>query len=295
VIKNANILVIGANSFLGQNLLKDLRLSFEGVFATTRHIDSENNFNTSFNEIEYLPLHIENIENYNSLPLKVNTVIHLAAESSNQKSISSLFQSNLVGIHNLISYARRAKAQKFIFASSMSVYGQVSDEVVNSKTPIVDPELYGQSKRLGELYLLDAAKDFKSISLRLPGMLGEGAKGHWLSNILSKAQNNQDINIFNPDAKYNNAVSTNCLNNFLIHLYESDWQESVALPLASSGITTIRKAVEIVIKISGSESKIFTKPHRNHSFSIDCSEAHEYGFNPKHIEEALIEYARPLK
>jgi nucleoside-diphosphate-sugar epimerase len=291
VIKNANVLMTGARSFVGQDLLSNLAARFDDVYATTRSVlkTGSGYFPSSIN---YLPLNIEIFEDYENLPQKVNTIIHLAAERSTKKLSASLFRSNMIGTYNLVNYARRAKAQKFIFASSMSVYGKISDDVVNSKTLIVDPDLYGLSKRLGELFLFEAARDFPSVSLRLPSVLGAGARGHWLSQVLLNAKNNKRISIFNPDASFNNAVSTNCLNNFLIRLCESGLNKSMAMPLASSGLITVKKAVETVIEASNSNSKILVNSTTNKSFSIDCSEACEYGFEPKHIEDVIFKYAR---
>ena len=80
--------------------------------------------------------------------------------------------------------AKNVGVKRFIFFSSLSVYGEIKDSIVHETTPILNPGPYGASKLFGEACLKEAEKEMPSIALRLPAVLGKGARRHWLANIL---------------------------------------------------------------------------------------------------------------
>lgn len=291
MIKRANILVTGAQSFIGKSLTASLAEKTDGIIATTRNNLVLNNTYVNTNKIARLPLNIEKPEDFDALPRHVDTIVHLAASGTSQDNVIDIFESNLLGVYNLAKYARTVGVKKFIFASSISIHGQVCDGIIKSDTPVINPSTYGQSKLFAETLISSFSNNFDAVFLRLPGILGYGAKNSWLSKVLANAKQNKDINIFNPEEKFNNAVSTQCLNNFIYHLYKTEWRTPPPLPLASSGMTTIKEAVETIILASGSKSTIFHSNGGEHSFIIDYAEAAQFGFRPKNISTVLADYA----
>ena len=86
---------------------------------------------------------------------KPEIVIHLAAQAGVRYSIEapqSYFDSNLVGLGNLLDGCRSVKPKHLLFASSSSVYG-INTKLPFSTTDSVDHpiSLYAATKRAGEL------------------------------------------------------------------------------------------------------------------------------------------------
>jgi UDP-glucose 4-epimerase len=227
------------------------------------------------------------------LPGHADAVIHLAAASSTEEySLDEMVLSNVDGMRNLIGYALRVGAQRFIYASTLSIHGDIHESVVTEQTPIQNPDAYGLTKYLGELLLVNNSKNLSSVALRLPGVLGPGAHRHWLSSVLKRAKQNADIRIFNPDADFNNAVHVKDLSRFFLTLLKTDWPGFSAMPLGAGGCTTIRAAVERVVASSGASSRIIEKKGEKESFRISSKLAvNDFGYAPMSIEAMLDDYA----
>src|SRR3989344_9215117 len=87
----------------------------------------------------------------------IEKVVHLAARPGVRPSIQDpIFyaRNNVEGTVNLLDYSRKHKVQKFIFASSSSVYGQ-TDKIPFDEEAGIDSiaSPYGATKRCGELYV----------------------------------------------------------------------------------------------------------------------------------------------
>lgn len=111
----------------------------------------------------------------------VQTVIHLAA------ILPSAFQSNpfvgadvnLSGCFELMRQAVNARVKRFIFASSMSVYGSsFGASPLTEDDPAAPDEPYGASKRVVELVgqTLASGHAFEFVSLRIARVIGPGIK-----------------------------------------------------------------------------------------------------------------------
>ena len=97
---------------------------------------------------------LKNSYAFRNLPKRISFIIHLAAVSSLKKSKRGLLKKcNINGTKNLAEFATQQGVKKIIFASSMSIYGQVKAKTVDENTKIIRPDIYGRSKLLGETFL----------------------------------------------------------------------------------------------------------------------------------------------
>lgn len=191
------ILVTGAAGFIGFHLVKSLltdghevigidnlnsyyelklkldRLNHLGIeylddFENDLYIRSSNS-NFIFAKIDTTnKIHISELfERY-----KFNIIIHLAAQAGVRYSLENpdlYIQSNIVGFFNLIDGAKKSGIQRFIYASSSSVYGQ-SEKIILSETDNVDNpvSLYAASKKSNELlaHVYSSLYNIETIGLR---------------------------------------------------------------------------------------------------------------------------------
>jgi nucleoside-diphosphate-sugar epimerase len=139
----------------------------------------------------------------------VRAIIHLAA------ILPSAFHSdpfagvdvNLNGCFELMRQAVNARVKRFVFASSMSVYGSsLTPRSLTEEDPAVPDEPYGASKRVVELVGEDLAsgQGIEFVSLRIARVIGPGIKktsSPWRSQIFELPSGHDSIRIpFAPEA-----------------------------------------------------------------------------------------------
>lgn len=87
--------------------------------------------------------------------VKPDAVLHLAAMAGVRPSIEQpayYMKINMEGTANLLNAAVKNKTQKFVFASSSSVYGNQGSVPFSEEDPVMEPiSPYAASKRAGEL------------------------------------------------------------------------------------------------------------------------------------------------
>lgn len=120
------------------------------IQTLTTQLNTQNNLQTIQGDIRNIDL-LDKILSTN----QVDTIIHLAAMAGVRPSIENplLYNDvNITGTLNLLEMAKKHNIQKFIFASSSSVYGN-SEKVPFTETDPVDNPIspYAATKKAGEL------------------------------------------------------------------------------------------------------------------------------------------------
>lgn len=225
----------------------------------------------------------------------VDAIVHTAAQSPAENvAANSFIRSNIDSIRNLIRYARKFEVRKFLYLSSISLYGQISRPVLDENTPIVNPDIYGLTKYLGELLLRDEEATL-SISLRLPGVLGRGAKTPWLARVAEKLRQGVEVSIYNPGSLFNNIVYLSDLEKFISELLAADLNGFKTVILGCLEPITIRETVWSLKKYLDSKSNIVEKESDKISFTISLDRAIEMGYNPMSTKEILRIYSRECR
>ena len=138
------IIVTGTSGFIGNKLskaLKDLNHNVIGIdFKTDKNHTS---INIDISSKDFIKnIHVEGVD----------IIFHLAAQSGGYKSLKDPYIDSLwncVGTANMITLAKKLKVKKFIYISSMAVYGNASN--ISEKTEPNPISFYGVSKLTGEL------------------------------------------------------------------------------------------------------------------------------------------------
>jgi nucleoside-diphosphate-sugar epimerase len=226
------------------------------------------------------------------LPSGIDAVVHAAARSpAPGVSDADMAVDNAIATLRLINFAQAARAKTFIYLSSLSIHGTITVAQVDEATPAVSPDVYGLTKYVGEVALRDTK--LRSLSIRLPGVLGRNSVRNWMTGVLAKAKANAEIAYYNPDAPFNNAVHVADLCDFIGTLIErTDWDGHLAMPIGAGGMTTVRRAVEIVASGVGSRSALRGHPDPSRTgFTISSQKAQELGYKPMEIEALLARFA----
>ncbi len=199
------ILVTGASGHVGKAVCEQLRLSGEKFVASD--IRGENM------PPEFVPCDLTEGEPVRSLFQRgaIRVVIHLAAVLPSAYHAEPLAGAaiNLVGSLNLLREAVVHRVRRFVFASSVSVYGLTGkcSRPMKEEDPAAPDEAYGASKRAIEVIgeNLHEAGKVEFVALRLARVIGPGIEktsSPWRAQILEKPSADTPISIpFAPDAE----------------------------------------------------------------------------------------------
>ncbi|HKV61952.1 MAG TPA: NAD(P)-dependent oxidoreductase [Candidatus Acidoferrum sp.] len=196
------VIVTGANGHIGREVCRRLKTS------ETRFLPVDVDPGTA-KDVVTCDLRLENHVSRLFLSRPVRAVIHLAAilPSAFHSNPLAGVDVNLTGCFELMRQAVNAKVKRFVFASSMSVYGSFfTSRPLTEDEPAVPDEPYGASKRVVELVgeTLAGGDAIEFVSLRIARVIGAGIKktsSPWRSQIFELSSGDDSIQIpFAPEA-----------------------------------------------------------------------------------------------
>nr|WP_158600049.1 NAD(P)-dependent oxidoreductase [Azospirillum cavernae] len=227
------------------------------------------------------------------LPRSFDAVVHTAARLPDPGvSTATLTHDNVLATRRLLAAAKTAGARRFVYFSSLSVYGRIVSDVVDERTAIDAPEPYGASKQIGEELVRACAGCFPSLALRLPGIIGPRSTRNWLSRVMEAACAGKEVMVFNPDTPFNNAVHVDDLTRFVVRLLGMEWDGADAVTLGADSMTTVLDAARRVVDGVGGDSKIVTREAPGAPrFTVSSRRAKAlYGYAPMEIGPMLEQF-----
>lgn len=190
---------------------------------------------------------------------------------------------------NLIDFAKRANVKKFIYLSTIGVYGEFREAYITEESDRINPDAYGLTKYMAECLLRDSG--IQNISLRMPGIIGKGSKGVWFPDTVEKFQRNEPVTIYSPDFETRNFVWADDLAKFIAKLLGMAVWEYDIVNVACHEKTTIRALVQKMKESTGSNSEIIIKDGMRAPFCLDDARAVEMGYesiSPLEITGRLV-------
>jgi UDP-glucose 4-epimerase len=170
-----HIVVTGVAGFIGSKVAA--RMASEG-FSVVGVDDLSSGKKTNIPaSIDFVEGDLANASTIAKLPKQCDTVLHLAGQSSGEMSFDDPIadlSKNTVSTLNLVRYATSVRATKLVYASSMSVYGDVPDAPINEDEHVAPLSCYGVGKLAAENYLAVFAKQLPSVSMRMFNVYGPG-------------------------------------------------------------------------------------------------------------------------
>lgn len=195
--------------------------------------------------------------------------IHLAANTKNE----NIVESNIIYLQKCIEYCKKTNIKKFIFFSSVSVYGNINMMNVSEKSNYGhENTTYGLSKLFGESLLKE--EDFDVLVLRLPAVLTRNTKNTFLYKLYERLMNNEDIVITNGNKLFNNFIDIDSLYSFLIS-YKFEIKYDLFI-LAVEQNNTLLEIVELLKMMLNSQSNIISSDKENNFFNLDNKKGISY-------------------
>jgi UDP-glucose 4-epimerase len=150
------VLLTGGAGFIGSHLAEAiLEKSYNLKIIDNFSTGNINNIKSILSDVELIEGDIRNISTISKVMKDIDIVVHQAALPSIQRSINDPITTNevnVIGTLNLLWAAVKNKVDKFLFASSSSVYGNNSNDTKHESDPPSPLSPYAASKLAGENY-----------------------------------------------------------------------------------------------------------------------------------------------
>lgn len=231
--------------------------------------------------------------------INVDVIIHCATRDEqtivkkNEKK--EVFDFNLKITRNIQKFANSNKIKSIFFLSTTMVKESSKKKVIN-ENDISRKDLYSKSKFLSEKILCHKKNYFRTICLRLPGVLSFSLpkisspsinKVEILMKFIALVRKNKNVQIYNPYKKFNNVIDIYEIFHF-INMNLKKINESVVVQIAASKPITFIKVLQIIKASLKSSSKILISEKKNHSFLISTQKIKKkFGFIPFSTENIL--------
>ena len=204
MMKKRNILVTGANGFIGHHLCRKLLEDQQSVLAITRSKNPAR-LKTLLNKAGMKVL-VGDITNETFVmnlftSNKIDVVFHLAIETnysdipnSSSKPFlpqTQVYQTNVLGTFNLLQHATHGGVSAWIQSSSMSVYNYENPQYVpvDESHPLKPINIYGLTKLLSDeiCQYYNSNTNLRCLILRYSGVFGTGKTRGIIARLMKKA------------------------------------------------------------------------------------------------------------
>ena len=252
----STLLVTGAAGFIGSGVAK--RLVDLGNFVVT--ID---NLSTGFKSnipkgVEFIKGDCQDQEVINQLEnYRFDAILHIAGQSSGEISFDDPIydlQTNAQSTLLLLKLALKTGCKQFIYASTMSVYGDQPDEPISETCEPIPKSFYGVGKIASEHYLrIYQEYGIRSTALRLfnvygPGQNMKNLRQGMVSIFLAMALKDKYIHVKGDKYRYRDFVYIDDIVDAFIKSLNGHSQEFKIYNVCSGIKTTIEILINSIIK-----------------------------------------------
>tara|TARA_B100000427_G_C15445596_1_gene567128 strand:- start:80 stop:958 length:879 start_codon:yes stop_codon:yes gene_type:complete len=284
------ILITGANGTIGSDLVEFFSKNHK-IFAFYR---TSNQFSKKFKN-KNISWFKNDLKNPIKNKIKPDIIIHCAVThpfSKKNKSYLDYINSNIISLKNILEFASKNEIKKFFYLSSVKIYGNINKKILNDENLFLNPDILGATKILSENII--SLQKFKYYNIRLPGVLCYNISDDrrpWLNQIIFKLMNNQDINIFNSQSKFNNIIDTKEIYKLIKKIISKKTYKSESFNFSASKPIKIKIIIDHIKKRLSSKSKIYFKMKKTRNFIISSNKVSQnFKFNIENTINIIDRY-----
>ena len=264
------ILVTGGAGFLGSHLCERLLssghevLCVDNFFSSTRsnilHLLDNNNMELMRHDVTF-PLYVE-----------VDEIFNLACPASPihyQFDPVQTTKTSVIGAINMLGLAKRVKA-KILQASTSEVYGDPTvhpqtEEYWGNVNPIGRRSCYDEGKRCAETLFFDYRRQhnmpIKVVRIfNTYGPRMHPNDGRVVSNFIVQALRGHDITIYGEGTQTRSFCYVDDLIEAVVRMMETPPDVTGPINIGNPHDFTIRELAELIIKLTGTKSKLRFEP-----------------------------------
>ena len=202
-------LITGVNGYIGNNLALNL-LGEGNIVIGVGRLEAPK-LNSSNKNFIYINSDLTDIAFISKIDkFQFNGVFHLASQQPSNKSITydDYYRSNVLSTIILLNYFNKKKIDFFLYTSTISIFGNNSNEIIDESTKPNPINYYGLTKFIAESIIQIESRNYdtKLIVCRLQSVFGKD-DGYGIVNTFYEALvKNECIEIFS-----NGTISRNLL------------------------------------------------------------------------------------
>ena len=267
-----NILITGGAGFIGSSLVNRLRLTGSNLVIVDRLSDyysityKKARLNSQFGQINHIFIedNINQDKFYDSLSnFKFDTVVHMAAQPGVRvkfpESINYL-KDNISGFTKILSWSIENNVNKFIYASSSSVYQNSSSNIFIEDAELTTPtNLYAKTKWINEQIATEfiGKSSTRILGLRLFSVYGPWGRPDMAPLRLIASCLTDYRFLLNSDGNTRRDFTfISDVTNLIYELIGLDELPEGVLNIGAGNDHSINEMINIIRKISGLDPKI---------------------------------------
>jgi UDP-glucuronate 4-epimerase len=307
-------LITGGAGFIGSNLIKTIFASQKDVRITCL-----DNFDP-FYDRKIKELNIQSFRgnsNFTMLnddlgttnasalsaavSLPVDVIVHLAAKAGVRPSIEnplSYQQANVIGLQNMLDFAKLKEVKQFVFASSSSVYG-VNDHFPwkeNDQLMPISP--YAMTKLAGEMlgHVYYKLFGIRFIALRFFTVYGPGQRPDLAIHKFTKAiLTGKPITMYGDGNTSRDYTFIDDIVNGIIAAMQYDKSDFEIVNLGNNYSISLKELIQTIETVTGKKARIEQLPEQPGDVPktfADITKAKElFGYNPQtQLKEGLVKF-----
>lgn len=274
-----HILITGGAGFIGSNLIKTLFRQHPGIRITCidnfdsfysadikqlniRDFKGNPDFHFLYNDLATTPAN----ELAEMITEPVDAIIHLAAKAGVRPSIQNPMayqQTNVIGLQNLLEFAKQKNIKQFVFASSSSVYG------INEHFPWKEDEQllpispYAMTKQAGEMlgHVYSRLNNIRFIALRIFTVYGPGQRPDLAIHKFIKAiLKEQPITMYGDGSSSRDYTFVDDIVQGLLSAVQYDKTGYEVINLGNSYSISLKELIQTIQEVTGKQAIIEQLP-----------------------------------
>lgn len=261
------IIITGATSFLGRNLIKSLIKGDYIIYALVRK-NSLNPLKIKSKNLKYIYASLDEIETIYNYISKADIFIHFAWDGSGSigRSDEIIQMKNVSYSLKALEIAIKLGCEKFIFPGSQAEYGK-KYELITETSQCNPISFYGKAKLMFSQKAKKRCKNekIKFIHLRIFSVYGfDDREGTLVNSCITSFNNNQTIKLGPCTQKWNYLYILDFVN-IVISLIESNCLSGI-YNIASPETKILKEFVKIIYELSNKtgsyefDEKLLTNP-----------------------------------
>jgi nucleoside-diphosphate-sugar epimerase len=212
-----------------------------------------------------------NVNNYNDISAimaayRFDYVFHYAAVVGVKRTLDNpvMVLDDILGIKNILDLSKNTGVKRIFFSSSSEVYGEPVELPQHEQTTPLNSRLpYAVVKNVGEAYFRSYQQEFglDYTIFRFFNTYGPKQSTDFvMSKFIKAALNNEDITVYGDGAQtrtfcYIDDNTDACINAMKNEKFKND-----VFNIGNDTIVTIKELAQVIIKLTGSKSKIINLP-----------------------------------
>jgi UDP-glucose 4-epimerase len=253
---NNKIAVVGANGFIGSNLVDYFSKKYEVVAFSSKKLGYTTNQKVKF--VNSKKFNLKNLEQIKTL--KCNRFVYSVSMNhiDTNKNLSNTINVNIKKFIDFCDIVKKINKKNIvIYLSTFQIYGDLTNEkIITEKTPVNNQNLYALTHYFCEEYLKQQEdKNFNGVSLRLSNVFGyplsKKSNAWWLvlnsfcKTIIKKGQ----LTIESDGKSYRDFIYIDDLSKLILKVIKNPYKLPKLLNVSSGNCMSIKQAAYLIKKI----------------------------------------------